>query len=150
MARSLRASAWRSSSRDPSRDALNVPAWRPGLMSAGLTAITAAFLAAPDRAAAGEALPYVVAIFAGSVAGTATGRRSAIVGAAAGTLIGVSTRLALVGWVPGEPLTPTPLAFLLHRLGASTTALPRAMLGLALIAAVGAAVGVVWRQRGSA
>ncbi len=117
------------------------------MVATGLTAGAIALAASPDRAAAGEALPYAVSIAAGALAGTSTGRKASILGAGAGALIGASTRLALVGWVPGEPLTPTPLAFLLHRLGASTTALPRAMLGLALIAAVGAAVGVVWQAR---
>lgn len=126
---------------------MNVSAWRPGLVATGVTGVAVLLVASPEAAAAGDALPYAIAIAAGGVVGTATRRPVSVLGAAAGALIGATARLAFLGWSPAEPLTPTPLAFLLHRLGASTTALPRAVLGLALIAAIGAALGVAWRRR---
>lgn len=126
---------------------MNPSAWRPGFVAIGLTGGAILLAASPVRAAGGDVLPYAVSIAAGALAGTSTGRKSAILGAAVGALLGASAHLAFTGWTPGEPLTPTPLAFLLHRLGAATTALPRAMMGLAVIAAVGAAIGVAWRSR---
>lgn len=122
-------------------------AWRQGLVATALCAVATALGASAERASAGDVLPVAVAITAGALAGTTTGHRAAIAGAAAGALIGTSARLAFAGWSPGEPLTPTPLALLLHHLGASTTALPRAILALGLVCAAGAYLGVAWHGR---